>query len=86
MESFQEVTGEFTFAKHKDISDTDEIQSFLQEAVEGNCEGTSLIFSPITTVGLMVKTLDKEASYEPSKRSYNWLKVSDCCHGYSGVD
>ncbi len=61
--SFHDVAGEFTFAKYKDISDTEEIQTFLNEAVEGNCEG------------LMIKTLEKEAAYEPSKRSWNWLKV-----------
>ncbi|KAJ3037303.1 tRNA ligase [Rhizophlyctis rosea] len=61
--SFNEVEGEFSFAKYSDGATIEEIQSFLDEAVAGNCEG------------LMVKTLEKEASYEPSKRSRNWLKV-----------
>eukprot|EP00940_MAST-03C_sp_MAST-3C-sp2_P001356 g1356.t1 len=43
--------------------DMEEVNRFLHKAVE---EGTE---------GLMVKTLDENASYEPSVRSLNWLKL-----------
>lgn len=46
-----------------DDNDTEKIQSFLLESVANGCEG------------LMIKTLDENATYEPSKRSLNWLKV-----------
>ena len=62
-ESFNEQEGQFLLAKHMDGQSIEEIQTFLDEAVDGNCEG------------LMVKTLNEESSYEPSKRSRNWLKL-----------
>ena len=62
-EHFKEVPNEFYFAKSIDSTTVEDIQIFLDEAVQSSCEG------------LMVKTLDVEASYEPSKRSRNWLKV-----------
>lgn len=64
-EHFQPVEGEFNFAKSSDGTTTEEIQTFLEESVKDGCEG------------LMVKMLTTEAStYEPSRRSMNWLKVS----------
>eukprot|EP00026_Physarum_polycephalum_P001905 Phypoly_transcript_01908.p1 GENE.Phypoly_transcript_01908~~Phypoly_transcript_01908.p1 ORF type:complete len:972 (+),score=243.78 Phypoly_transcript_01908:40-2955(+) len=62
-EAFTIVDGEFVCATYRDISDVNDIQPFLNEAVQNSCEG------------LMVKTLTKESTYEPSKRSYNWLKI-----------
>ncbi|KFG30439.1 putative DNA ligase 1 [Toxoplasma gondii p89] len=50
-------------AAYKDIRGAQDFEDFLTEAIEGNCEG------------LMVKTLRENATYEPSKRSLNWLKV-----------
>ncbi|WVQ84501.1 hypothetical protein IAT38_006653 [Cryptococcus sp. DSM 104549] len=64
VEHFQPVESEFAFAKSSDGTSTEEIQTFLEESVKDGCEG------------LMVKMLTTEAStYEPSRRSINWLKL-----------
>ena len=39
------------------------VHPFTQQSIKDGCEG------------LMIKTLEQNASYEPSKRSLNWLKV-----------
>lgn len=62
--AFDEVEGEFAFAKYGNTKEIDEIQTLLDESIEASCEG------------LMVKMLDGvESHYEPSRRSQNWLKV-----------
>ncbi|KAJ1917985.1 ATP-dependent DNA ligase Cdc17 [Mycoemilia scoparia] len=62
--SFDIRPGYFQYAISKDLDSIEDIQKFLDDSIEGNCEG------------LMVKTLQGEdSSYEPSKRSRNWLKV-----------
>lgn len=61
---FQDVPGEFGFARSSDGDTIEEIQAFLEESVKDGCEG------------LMVKMLESDEShYEPSRRSVNWLKV-----------
>jgi len=61
-ESFIPKEGQFQFADHKDSANPEEIETYLGKSIEDQCEG------------LMVKTLWKEATYEPSRRSHNWLK------------
>ncbi|KAF6167683.1 hypothetical protein GIB67_017178 [Kingdonia uniflora] len=61
--SFNEVDAEFKFATAIRSNDLEEIQRFLDTAVNSSCEG------------LIIKTLKKDATYEPSKRSLNWLKL-----------
>ena len=73
-ENIHEVPGRMQFATNMEVrvmitnkiqlDDTEQMQSFLTESVAHGYEG------------LMVKTLVENASYEPSKRSLNWLKVS----------
>jgi DNA ligase-1 len=58
-DAFTEQEGTFQFAKHRESNTIEDIQLFLDESVDGNCEG------------LMVKTVEQESSYEPSKRSRN---------------
>eukprot|EP00210_Caulerpa_lentillifera_P002984 g2849.t1 len=54
-------TGILEFAEQQTSVDVEELQNFLDQAVTKNTEG------------LVVKTLD--CTYEPSKRSVNWLKL-----------
>ena len=63
---FAPVEGKFQFATsmdHKENGDTTLLEEFLEAAVKGQCEG------------LMIKTLEANAIYEPSRRSLNWLKL-----------
>ncbi|CAK7332181.1 unnamed protein product [Dovyalis caffra] len=61
--AFEEEPGFFQFATAITSNDLEEIQKFLDAAVDASCEG------------LIIKTLNKDATYEPSRRSHNWLKL-----------
>merc|ERR1712151_944936 len=61
----KETPGKLQFAIGRDFDELneEEIQAFLDESIAGSCEG------------LMLKTLNDNAAYLPSKRSLNWLKL-----------
>ena len=61
--SFHEHNNEFKFATSMNPTSEDEISDMLNQAVLNKTEG------------LMVKSLDNNSTYEPSKRSLNWLKL-----------
>ncbi|XP_027187501.1 DNA ligase 1-like isoform X1 [Cicer arietinum] len=61
--SFEEESGFLQFATSMTSNNAEEMQKFLDEAVDASCEG------------LIIKTLNKDATYEPSQRSLNWLKL-----------
>ncbi len=58
-----EIDEKLQFAVGRDLSTAEEVEAFLADSIDHQCEG------------LMIKTLDENASYEPSKRSLNWLKL-----------
>ena len=62
-ESLAELEGECRVATSIESTDVDELQSFLDASVRDGTEG------------LIVKTLRENATYEPSRRSLNWLKL-----------
>lgn len=61
--NLHEVNHQFMFAQYKDAEAIEAIEEFLDQSIKDSCEG------------LMIKTLKDNATYEPSKRSLNWLKL-----------
>ena len=61
--AIKEEQGKIQFVHYQNLSQFEDIEAFLLESVKIGCEG------------LIVKTLHSNATYEPSKRSLNWLKL-----------
>lgn len=62
-QTFKTQQGRFMFAKGIDTKNFEDLEAFLDQSIKDCCEG------------LMVKTLNVNSTYEPSKRSFNWLKL-----------
>jgi DNA ligase-1 len=64
-ECLNEIEDKLVYAKSRDMNaqSQEDLEAFLQESIDGSCEG------------LMLKTLHENATYQPDKRSLNWLKL-----------
>ena len=62
-ENFETKKSQFQFSVYADNLTPDQMSVLLEESVRNSCEG------------LMVKTLKENSSYEPSKRTFKWLKL-----------
>lgn len=65
-QNFTPVEGKFQLASSRDLQEDGNtllLEEFLENAVKNQCEG------------LMIKTLHENATYQPSVRSLNWLKL-----------
>ena len=68
--AFEPAANKFAFATAVDVDgsvDPVEASEIIQQALEASIVAKS--------EGLMVKTMESNATYEPSKRSLNWLKL-----------
>jgi DNA ligase 1 len=58
-----QVPEKLQFVEFKNVENFEEIESFLLESVEKDCEG------------LMIKPLIENSNYKPGVRSFNWIKL-----------
>ncbi|KPI84798.1 putative Dna ligase I [Leptomonas seymouri] len=61
--AFHPLPPAFAFATYLNSDNVEDMQKFLDKSIADGCEG------------LMVKTLEEEATYTPAKRSHYWLKL-----------
>ncbi|EUB61809.1 DNA ligase [Echinococcus granulosus] len=72
---FPTLPGKFMLATFLDSSDTDKIARFMDESIKGRPKILRHHYVSGNCEGLMLKTLDRDATYEIAKRSRNWLKL-----------
>ncbi|EAN31294.1 DNA ligase I ATP-dependent (dnl1) family protein [Theileria parva strain Muguga] len=62
------VPGTVVFAENRNFQSIEHIDDFLKSALQG------LRYGAYSCEGLMIKTLDDKATYEPQARSNKWIK------------